>query len=505
MARFGRKTRLLAKIILLPLMAGALALAIGVHMPAREFDSKPVDTVITIIDDVTVIDPRTGSALPHQAVVIEGNRLRYVGPLAAAPAISNARRIAGAGKFLSPGLWDAHVHTFKLSPQLHFPLMLANGVTALRDMGDGCSWSGNLHCKPEVHSWRKHIAQGTMLAPRQAATASYHVEAIGDDEQPGTAAIVRQGADLLTALKARGDDLVKLQFDDHADAAHYKAIVAQANRQGMRAAGHLPFSVDLLDPQLGSLHSVEHDTGLLPQCSTLGRQFDGRDRSKAMLLARADDKRCAAVLDHMAKRGTAYTPTHVASIGQDWLLLSGAYRDDGRVRYVAAPQRWMWRLYASMSVSGTDAADRAPLQAYYRASLKLTQRAQSHGVILLAGSDAMDPYVVHGFGLHDELGQLVLAGLTPAEALRAATWNPVRHLGFERDFGTVETGKMADMLLLDANPLDDIRHLQKMDTLFYDGKIYGRKDLDAMLAFTQEQASSYATACKFIWGMIRPW
>lgn len=505
MAHIVRTTRILAKIVMPPILLGALALAIGIHTPYREFPAKPADVVSTVIDDVTVVNPRSGTAQPHQTVVIEGNRLRYVGPIAQAPVISNARRIAGAGKFLSPGLWDAHTHTLKLSPQLHFPLMLANGVTGARDMGDGCSWSGDLHCKPEVRTWREHIARGAMLAPRLAATASYHVEALGDDEQVDAAAITRETATLVASLKARGDDLVKLQFDDRVDPAHYKVIIAQANTQGMQVAGHLPFSVDLLDPQLGTLHSIEHDTGLLPQCSTLTVQFDGRNRSKAKLLAHADDKRCNAALDHMARRGTAYTPTHVASIGQDWLLLSGAYRDDERVKYVVAPQRWMWRFFAFMAVRGTDAEHRAPLQEYYRASLKLTLRAQAHGVTVLAGTDAMDPYVVHGFGLHDELGQLVLAGLTPAEALRTATWNPVRHLGFERDFGTLETGKMADMLLLDGNPLDDIRHLQKIDALFYDGKIYSRQDLDAMLAFVYEQASSYATACKFIWGMIRPW
>lgn len=499
MAQLGPKTRLLAKILIPTALLGALLLAVGIHMPLRDWPAKPADTASTVIDDVTVIDPRSGTAQPHQTVVIAGNRLRYVGPVAQAPAVANARRVAGAGKFLSPGLWDAHAHTVKLSPQLHFPLMLANGVTGMRDMGDGC-------CKPEVRTWRENIARGAMLAPRQAATASYHVEGPGDAAGNADAAgIARASGTLVAALKARGDDFVKLQFDDHVDPAQFKAIVAQANLQGIQIAGHLPFSVDLLDPQLGALNSIEHDTRFLPQCSNLAAQFDGNDRSKAKLLAQADEKRCNAVLDHMAKRGIAYTPTHVASIGQDWLLLSGAYRNDERVKYVIAPQRWIWRFLAYMTVRGTDAEHRAPLQAYYRASLALTQRAQARGVTLLAGADAMDPYVVHGFGLHDELDQLILAGLAPPQALRTATWNPVRHLGFERDFGTLETGKMADMLLLDANPLDDIAHLKKIDTLIYDGKLYPRKDLDAMLAFAHEQASSYATACKFIWGMLRPW
>ena len=505
MRNFRSKILLLAKIVMPPIVLAALALAVGIHTPLKQFAAKPVDLVTTVIDDVTVIDPRSGTAQQHQTVIIEGKWLRYVGPLANAPAIGNARHIAGAGKFLSPGLWDAHAHTLKLSPQLHFPLMLANGVTGMRDMGDGCSWSGDLQCEPDVRSWREQITRGALLAPRIAATASYHVEEYGDGEPGDAAALARQAGALVAALKARGDDVVKLQLDNDVDPARFEAIVAQANIQGVQVAGHLPFSVDLLDPALGALNSIEHDSSLLPQCSTRDVGFDGRNGSKAALLARADDKRCNALLEHMARRGTAYTPTHVASIGQDWTLLSGAYRDDERVKYVVAPQRWIWRFIAKMSVSGTEAEHRAPLEAYYRASLKLTQRANAHGVTVLAGADAMDPYVVHGFGLHDELAQLVLAGLTPAQALKTATWNPVRHLGFERHFGTVETGKIADMLLLDGNPMEDIRHLQKIDSLFYDGKHYSRNELDAMLAFVQDQASSYATACKFIWAIIVPW
>ena len=505
MAYFGRRSRLAAKIIGIPVVLAALLLAIGIQLPAGELTPKAADKLPTVIDDVTVIDPRTGTAQAHQIVVINGNRIRYAGPADQAPVVAQARRIAGAGKFLTPGLWDAHVHTLKLSPQLHFPTMLANGVTGLRDMGDGCSWSGDLHCKPEVRAWRERIAGGTMLAPRLAATASYHVEQIGDSDSADAAAITHASSELVAALKARGDDLVKLQLDDHVDPAQFESIVAQANLQDMRIAGHLPFSVDLLNPRLGKLHSVEHDTGLLPQCSTLGAQFDGRNRSKASVLAKFDERRCDAVLDLLAKRGTAYTPTHIASIGQDWTLLSGAYREDARVNYVVAPQRWMWRAFAYMAVRGTKDEHHATLRAYNEASLRLTHRAQKAGVTVLAGTDSMDPYVVHGFGLHDELGQLALAGLTPAEALRAATWNPVRHFGFERDFGTIEAGKMADMLLLNANPLDDIRHLQTMDTLIYDGKTYSRQELDAMLRFVEQQASSFGAASKFVWGMIRPW
>jgi imidazolonepropionase-like amidohydrolase len=232
--------------------------------------------------------------------------------------------------------------------------------------------------------------------------------------------------------------------------------------------------------------------------------FDGRNRSKDALLDRADTARRNAVLDAMASHGTAYVPTHVASSGQDWLLLSGNYRQDERVKYVPLPQRLLWRGYAAVTLAGTDDADRAPLERTYRASHELTKRAAMRGVAVMAGSDAIDAYIAHGFGLHDELNELVLAGLSPAEALRAATWTPARHFGLERDLGTIETGKLADLLLLANNPLEDIANAHNIDTVISNGKLYRRKDLDAMLAFTASQASSYSVASKFLWAMLKP-
>jgi cytosine/adenosine deaminase-related metal-dependent hydrolase len=252
------------------------------------------------------------------------------------------------------------------------------------------------------------------------------------------------------------------------------------------------------------MHTIEHDTGMLPQCAGAPGGFDSRNRSKAGLLARLDQKRCNAVLAAMVAAGTAYVPTHIASIGQDWLLLSGAYADDERVKYVAAPQRWLWRFYAGMAVAGTDDEHRPVLEAYYRASQRLTQRAHAQGVAVMAGSDAMDPYVTHGFGLHDELAQLAQAGLTPAEALRAATWTPARHFGRERDFGSVEAGKIADLVLLDRNPLEDIQHARAIHAVVFNGNVHSRKDLDAMLAYTAAQASSFSVVSKFVWAMLKP-
>lgn len=483
-----RKT---VKILLLISCAAIATLAVGVAIPLQEFAVAPADLRSTVIENVSIVDPRLGTAADKQTVVISGNRITYAGPAADAPRSEGANRIDGAGKYAIPGLWDTHIHTVALAPQLHFPLLIGNGITSVRDMGEGCSFSGDLDCVPDAPTWRSRIAAGSLLGPRIVATTGYHVE-------EGVA------GDIVARLKARGDDFIKVQLEDNADPAVLPRVIANAAAKGMRVAGHLPFTADLLDPRLGMLHSVEHDMSLLPQCSVLATPFDGRNKSKLALLERADETRCNAVLDAMAKSGTAYVPTHIASSGQDWQLLSGRYRQDERMIYIPLPQRLLWRGYATMTVAGTDDAERAPLALTYRASLTLTRRAATRGVAVMAGSDAMDAYIPHGFGLHDELDQLVIAGLTPAEALRAATWTPARHFGLERELGTIETGKIADLLLIEKNPLDNIANARLIDTVVSNGKTYRRKDLDAMMAFTEKQASSFSVASKFLWAMVRP-
>lgn len=474
----------------LALVAAALAFAAGVAVPLDDYAMPAADPRALVIDDLAIVDVAAGVVRPGQTIVIAGKRIVYAGDSAAAPAHPGALRVSGKGRYAIPGLWDMHVHTVGLSAQLHFPLLIANGVTSVRDMGDGCSFGGDAGCTPDAAAWKARFVAGTLLAPRLVSTASYHVE----EAEEGIAA----------RLKARGDRMLKLQLESDADPAAFAGLLGQAQDASMQAAGHLPYAVDLLDASLAPLHSIEHDDSLLPQCSARGLLFDGRNRSKMAQLARFDEARCAAVLRTMASRRIGYVPTHVASSYQDVALPLGDYRRDERVKYVALPQRLLWRAYASMAVAGTGDEDRAPIGAWHKAALSLTGRAQAAGVAVMAGTDAMDPYVTHGFSLHDELALLVKAGLTPAQALRAATLAPARHMGMEKESGSIEAGKLADLVLLSRNPLDNIAATRAIDAVVHDGRLHERGALDAMLSFAERQASSFALNCKFLWALLKP-
>jgi hypothetical protein len=486
---------LLKKIAIAMLAITVLALAAINLLALSEPPVLPAparDSTIVILD-ANVVDPRgNGSIAYGQMIVIVGDRISFVGAGGSRPVPEGATVIAAGSKYLIPGLWDSHIHTLRLSPQLHFPLLIANGITSVRDMGDACSWSGSADCEPATPGWRTRIQRGEMTGPRIVGTVSSHLETAPKDDAELEA--------LIDTLKARGESFLKVQMDDQASSQDFARVVRVASSKGFTVSGHIPFSVDLAEA-MHPLGSIEHDWSLLPQCSDFRARFDGRNRSKAALLAGMNGARCQRVLNHLAKRSVVYTPTHIASTGQDATFSTGAMSSvaESAQRYVIAPQRWMWALIRSAGKEGPE--EQQVLSDAHQAALRLTRQAHEAGVTVLAGSDALDADVMHGFSLHRELQYLVSAGLTPAQALFAATVAPARAHGMEAQLGLIEPGKYADMVLLDANPLLDIRNTQQISAVIADGRLYGEKERASALRFVEGQAHRISVICRFLRGI----
>jgi hypothetical protein len=420
-----------------------------------------------------------------------GDRISFVGANGSRPVPEGATVIPASDKYLIPGLWDSHIHTLRLSPQLHFPLLVANGITSVRDMGDTCSWSGSADCEPATPRWRTQIQRGEIAGPRIVESVSYHLE-----EVPEHDAELRG---LIDTLKRRGERSLKIQMDDHVAPADFAKVMGAAGDKGFRVSGHIPFSVDLMDG-VHPLGSIEHDWSLLPQCSDFRAQFDGKNRSKAALLAGMNTARCERVLHHLNKQGWIYTPTHIASSGQDAAFSEGTPSHARPAqRYVIAPQRWIWALMRSAGKEGPE--EQKVLKDVHQAALRLTKQAQEAGVTVLAGSDALDADMIHGFSLHQELQNLVAAGLTPAQALVAATTGPARAQGLESQLGLIEPGKYADMVLLDANPLHDIRNTQRISAVVADGRLYGKQERASAMRFVEDQAHRISVICRYLRGI----
>ena len=504
-----------ASMLLLLTFLSVAFLALGAFTNLNNFEvsgevghsthDKPSNSSLTIIDNVNVVDVRTGLARPIQTVVIVGRKIAFIGDREQLPAHyigAHKNRIDGANGYLIPGLWDTHLHTLSISPQVHFPLLVANGVTTIRDMGEGCSWRDDLSCMPDIAIWRQQQRDGKLLMPRIIASASYHIESTDALANSSDAAVRETYRALIKTLKQRGDDFIKPQLSYGANPRLFEILLEEAASANMPVAGHVPYQYDLARPSSAPLISVEHDAGLLPQCSTARAQYDGRNRSKAGLLAAMNTRRCDAVVQAMAAQRIAFVPTHIAASAQDYFLLNNETANAPNLHYVVTPMRWMWRAYGAANKAGIKESDKDTIRELYRAALELTKRAHAAGVPVLAGTDAMDANIVHGFSLHDELQQLVQAGLTPLDALRAATIVPASHFGRADDLGSIEVGKIADLVLLNANSLIDIKNTKNIRAVWLNGQHLNRNVLNQMLQWTADNANSIKLSAVFVWRMI---
>ena len=459
-----------AALAIVLILACGLYLAIGLTRsldPIPQFGTRSPTVLIT---NVTVVDVDTGKALRDVDVHIVNGTIAAIGGVAPDHAKPVETVIDGRGKYLIPGLWDAHIHTVALSDRLHFPLMLAAGITSARNMGDGCSWTTDLRCSPDRKNWQKSIQLPTIVA-----TASYHIE---DLDRPADArALVR-------AIKARGDDMIKVQIEDDPGARKFKATVMAASSEGMSVSGHVPSSANLTEQAFAAFASIEHDTQFMPLC------------------LRVPQAMCDTLLATLAARRTAYVPTHVASSGQDVALARHASDQDDLLGFTSSAISTLWRAYRFIHRSGINQADLVDLKRQHQNALRLTLRAHRAGVPILAGSDALDAFVLHGESLHDELAYLVRAGLTPVEALRAATVVPSRLFGRNGETGKIERGQKADLLLLTQNPLESIAATRSIHSVIANGVIYDADDREKMRRFVKRQAASHAVGARSWWALF---
>jgi cytosine/adenosine deaminase-related metal-dependent hydrolase len=453
--------------------------------------SPAVGKHILVLTHVTVIDATGTPARSDASVIVIGNRIASVGDSGRIRIPKGAQVVDGTGKFLIPGLWDMHVH---LDYKDYLPLFIANGVTGVRVM-----W-GN----PEHRQWRRDIEAGRLLGPRMMIGS-----AIVDGPNPYWRASISvsneaQARQAVADAKREGADFVKIYQFLPRDL--YFDIADESKKEGIPFEGHLPVTVTAEEGSRAGQKSFEHLVGVLPAVSTHSEElfqaaqadfaeamnskgkFEGLHNTRLgqeMLDSYSAEK--AAALSSVFKRnGTWQCPTltllHMFGYGDD-----PAFLNDPRLKYIPPRRRASWN---PAGLEGTRTAeDFAYSKREFQRYLQVVGTMQESGVGILAGTDTQNPYTFYGFSLHDELGFLVQAGLTPMQALQASTLNPARFFGKETDFGTIEQGKIADLVLLDANPLDAIGNTKKIDAVVYGGSFYPRASLDAMLTRVEALAA----------------
>jgi imidazolonepropionase-like amidohydrolase len=428
-----------------------------------------------VITHVTVIDATGAAGKPEMTVTVLGDRIADI-ERTSHKIPKEGQAVDGRGKFLIPGLWDMHVHTnfgdwLPGGEEIILPLFIANGITGVRDMG------GDLH---QLREWRKRIDAGTILGPRMVISGPMIDGAPPHFPASVPVTTAAEGRKAVDDLKQGGADFIKVQSYISRDA--YFAVAEESKKQGMTFVGHVPDAIRASEASNVGQKSIEHFTGIFEGCSTIEDELLKGPKGPRRVLETYSEPKCAALIALLAKNGTWQVPTLTWERGQ-WLIDDLDLSQSPGAKYAAAT--WRNKTYKKFTESILRELDTDPV-AYRRQfiakELDKTLAMHRAGVPLMAGTDtAAGVYVIPGFSLHQELELFVKAGLAPMEALQTATLNPAKFLGRTNDLGTVETGKLADLVLLDANPLDDIRNTQKISAVVLGGRYFSRADLDSIL------------------------
>jgi hypothetical protein len=420
-------------------------------------------------------------------VVIASDHITSVSDAAKFRLPKNARVIDATGQYLIPGLWDMHVHSafgdwFPGGREIILPLFIANGVTGVRDMG------GDI---PVLMEWREDVADGKIIGPRMVISGPMLDGYLpnGKLRFPSSIAITTPASAVaaVNLLKAQGVDFIKVQSVISHDA--YLAAAAEAHKQGLPIVGHVPDKVRLKEVVEAGQKSIEHLMGIFEGCSIEEDKFIKGEGDLKLLLTAQDQERCDSLLKMLAQNQTWQVPTLAWQRG-------GTFLDQRDLKHQPldkyVPAYWRdvtWHRFTDEMMPDLLRDPLALRQEYFAHNLQMVGALHHAGVPFMAGTDAAPGvYIMPGFSLHDELANFVEAGFTPMEALQTATSNPARFLGMEAGLGSVEPGKIADLLLLSANPLEDIRNTRKISIVVANGRLFDRAALDQILMHVETAA-----------------
>ena len=433
-----------------------------------------------------MVDVIEGRLLEKRNIAIRNGRIVGVETAAASSAWEEAHEtIDASGKFAIPGLWDMHVHFGGGEALIEenrnlLPLYVAYGVTTVRDAAGDLSAS--------VFEWRAEIATGKTLGPT-IFTSGPKIEGRGSiwpgDTEVGTREEIVAALERLREAKA---DFVKIT-DDKLSPELFMIALAEARERGFRTSAHIPMAITIEEASAAGLSSIEHMAYAYKAGSTKEGEIAQRFRSGELTSQQAwtqlettfERATAMAAYARLATQGAAVTPTLngsrvIAYLDQD------DHRDDEYLKYIGPGLQatYAWRVERAAKDDAATIRRRHERYERIASALPLLQQA---GVRILAGTDAgfLNSFNYPGVGLHEELQVFVRTGLTPLQALRAATINGAEFMERADVSGSIAVGKLADVVLLDANPLQSIDATRRIDTVILRGEIYTRAELDAML------------------------
>ena len=483
-------------------IAGVATVTIGAILSACASRDAFEVTKGMVIQNATVVNTRDGSLASGMSVLIDEGKIQKIMAGRFIRLSGSAQAIDASGKYLVPGYLDMHTHAMSAADQqpTYWPLLIANGITGIREM------SGSAALIQRARQLNADRAAGRVDAPE--------ILMIPGDIFGGQAPTAPLAVQFVQQQKANGADFIKISAGARDPVL---AILGAAKNQGLTVAGHLVPSISALESSNAGWRAIEHlgaGWGLMLDCAndeTSIRQavlsgqaarppfpatfvlnpriYDGAQNAQLYqrIFDTYSDAKCQSLSQAFVKNETWQVPTLIRlrtqNFGGDPL-----YRADPNLVYVDKTTRALWEKLGQDFVTTLPPAAVATLQQFYGLEKKVTQLMKQNGVKMLAGSDLGGIWVIPGFGLHQEFRELAASGLSPLEVLQMTTLNGAQFLKREATMGTVDEGKNADLVLLDANPLVDVANLGKIAAVFLKGKYLSK---DALKKKKKDVAAEY--------------
>jgi len=454
------------------------------------------------ITHANVIDATGSTIQRNMTVIIEGQKIAQIAESSQVALDRETQVVDASGKFLIPGLVDSHVHLTGSgepngSREFIVPLLVAHGITTVRDMG------GYLE---SLKPLRDDIKRGKRVGPEIFFAGPYLDGSPPSFEPSLVVTNATQAAEDVRTLMLQGVDFIKVQSILGRDA--YFAIAAAAKREKIVFVGHVPDRVTAAEASDAGQKSIEHLTGVLRACASdeprLMREQMEAPRKGATpsesharefawqreLLATQSEPKTAKLIATLVRNTTWQTPTLILLREDAFPSAQARSATEDSLKFVPRSMVQKWKQAAEAQDKFASPAEFALREKLFARSLEVVEQMEKAGLPILAGTDTAAPYVVPGVGLHVELGLLVQAGLTPLQALQAATKRPAEFLGKSETQGTIERGKFADLVLLDGNPLDNMGNIGRIRAVFIRGRLLDRQALDEMLSAIEAYASA---------------
>ena len=476
-------------------------LALSVVILLSSCSSAPTESLA--ITHVTLIDATGAAPKPDTTVLIVDKAIAAIGPSKSLLIPRHTKTLDATGKFLVPGLVDMHVHLTGASEptgsrEFILPLLLANGITTVRDMG------GDLD---SLKTLRHEIEAGKLQAPRIFFAGPY---LDGDPPFFQPSLVVTNPAEAVQNVHtviSRGADFIKVQSGLSREA--YFAIADVCRREHIAFVGHVPDRVTAGEASDAGQKSIEHLTGVLRACSSdepglIRKQFaaaaakatndKSRNRQLAWqfeLLQSYSDRQAGVLIEKFLRNHTWQVPTLILLRNDAFPTPESDPSHDPRRKYIPVHVLENWEKGAQDRDKGATPEEYSLRCRLMEASLQIVGKMWRASVPILSGTDTTAPFIFPGSSLHEELALLVQAGLTPMQALQAATKLPAEFLDKQQTQGTIEKGKIADLVLLNANPLNDIHNTEQISAVILRGKLLDRIQLDELLAREENFARAH--------------